>query len=110
MANRIRARAMENEADRELHESLAIALRALDKAEVSCGRVARLKDSESHLSSGAARKYASDIRRARSLIENIGTLVSRVDYTDSDLLPESVKIENTRKRLAELRKVQDDRR
>ena len=101
MASRIRSHMAQNEADRELHEHLAIALRAIDKAEASCGRVAHMRDNESRLSSGAARQYAMDIRRARSLLESIGTLVSRVDYDDPDLIPESTRSDIYRKKQEE---------
>jgi len=79
------------------------ALHALEKAEGVCGQVTRMRDNESLLSSGAARQYMQDIRRARNLIDGIGTLVSKVDYTDPDFLPEETRSELFHKKQEELR-------
>lgn len=110
MASRLSARAAQSDADRQLHEPLAAALRALDKASEYCGRVTRMRDNESFLSSGAARKYLQDIHRAQSLLQGIGTLVSRVDFSDPDLLPEETRAEIYRKKLADARKAKEEKR
>lgn len=97
MASRIRLRAMQNEADRELHTSLVEALRHLEKAEAFCGRVLRLRDEDSQVSAGRVRRYAQDIHRARNLVEGIGSLVNR-----------NVDEEDTRQKVTEARRGKHD--
>ena len=92
----IRARTAQNEADREMHEHLAAAVRALDKAEACCGRFARLDGTTNRVSPGKARTYLKTVRQAKGLLHGIGSLVSKIDFDDPDLLPEDTRAEMTR--------------
>lgn len=101
MTSLSRARTAKNEADMEMHKHLAAAIRALDKAEECAGRFTRLEEKETYISSHRARRFVRDIQRSRGILHAIGSLVPGYDHEDPDLLPEEVKAEISRQRIAD---------
>lgn len=81
-----------------MHEHLAAALRALGKAEISCGRFARLDGQTPRVSPGKARAYLKAIRQAKGLLSGIGSLISKIDFDDVDLLSEDAKADLARQK------------
>ncbi len=87
---RLRARLMRAEEDREIHQHLAEAERALGRAAGTCGKMIRSGGGRyGSRSAIRARENLRMIRKSLSLIQHIGQMVPAIDMRDQDMLPES---------------------
>jgi len=105
---RFKARLAKEPLDREMHEHLGVAERAVAKAESACiASIQALKGPSGKYGGLYARRAQANLkalRRAKAILGGVGFNVPNRDFTDTDMLSE----DELAKRAAAERKLRDE--